>query len=1295
MKLRILLTTVALLCALIHPWAQDELQLRHIRTKGNVVKVVCSDAQGIVWLGTSSGLFSLPQLESRNPDSYQRPFPEANTSITRLCCDEQGRLWIRTLMGKVFLYDPQHSQLTEDTQTLLASRGIPVRGDFHIITDEDGNWWVAESNQLHWLEGGTGAVHSFRAAEEDRVMSVCHNDSLAAFQTERELCLFSLRDKAVVRRVPLPEGYQGSRYMMMTAEGKVYVWKSAELYCYDYAAGQWSEARTMPSYVTGVALDQRQRTWVSTQATGIFVYAPDGRQLHHLQHHAWDANSLQSDHVDMLHFERGTQTMWVAYAKGGLSVCSSRQENFLLRTIMDPEDRDATTDVLTFAPATQQGAMWVGLENRGVYLVGAQGAEHIVPEGFTTALHTAADGSLWAGFYLGGLLHRTADGHTARYLDGRSPYAIAEDEDGSLYLALLGQGVWHLNPRSGEAEDTHLTPKYAFDLKMHRRKLYAATTEGFFRRDADGAWEQVCKGSFHNVLIDAQDYIWLLGSEGRKGLTLFAPDGTPAAVPEDLKSAPLKNISMDRDGNVWIASPTELMRLRHDTEHPERLERSSFNIRSTEQEVFYNYHASEIDDDGCLWLGTTAGYQRIDTRGLLARTQQEATARRLVLGAVSVNDRQLSPGMPLNGREVLQSDIVYARELNLRHDENNLVIECSAPYAEGFDADQYYYQLRGLSDAWYPIKEMTIVLPNLPAGTYELFTRTQSAEPCQLLALHIAPPFWRSWWGWSGYLLMVAAAAYALFRYYRNKRAYRAQLRELQMQQQQQQQMNEMKLRFFTNISHDLRTPLSLIIGPVQELMGTIRDPEAAGTLQMVHRNASQLLALVNQILDFRRLEFGRERLVPAYGDIVALIGDICASFRLKAEKEQIRFTFTPAVEKVETVFDRDKTTKIMMNLLSNAFKFTRSGGAVGVTLDISDGQIIISVADTGMGIPDADKEHIFERFYQSETATRATAGSGIGLHIVREYVRLQGGEISVCDPPSGQGSVFRFNIPLRKQEPTQPAPQATAPAKAAATTDTANGEPASGRTTLLIVDDNVDLLSYISRSLGRDYAILTATNGQEAIEVLQRSDVDIIVSDVLMPEVSGLELCQRVKSDIETSHIPVVLLTAKTMTSDELKGLEAGADDYITKPFSMEILRQRIHNLLERGRDRHQRFAQEMNIEPSEITVTSLDEQFIARAIALVEQHISEPDYSVEQLSAEMGVHRAQLYKKLLHLTGKTPQLFIRILRLKRGRQLLLQSGLYVSEVAYKVGFNSPRNFSRYFKEEFGMTPKEFVNQQ
>lgn len=1214
--------------------AQQQFQFHHINTKGNAVKAIYCDGDGIIWLGTSSGLFSMPQMGSKNPNAYRRPFPYVDLSINDVSGDDMGQLWLRTQSKAVYIYNPKCNEFHTAGPSVFSEWGIDPNTDFYDSYEQESIVSILKGDGVYWVDRETGKK---------------------------------------LWRAPFPAGYHGGGKLKVGENGQTFLWHDVYLWEYDQNQKKWKQPIVLPSHVTCVAEDKRHCLWVSTQTTGVLLFDSEGRLLNHLQHTEWDANSLQSNHVDLIYYEPVKDAIWLGYNKGGLSVCYVSQESSLLKNIVDNSRKDANTDVLTFA-ATQDGkGMWVGLENRGIFLQESIQTKNIVSHGSVTSLYTGRNGELWAGIYLKGLLHKTADGKEAYFFEGKSPYALAEDGKGHLFVALLGDGVWQFDLESGRVSDSQLKPRYIFDLEYHQGTIYAASTEGFYKYDR-GSWTKICDGSFRKICIDKKQYIWLLGGEGWEGLTIISPKGQILETPYDLKSAPLKNMSIDSHGRVWIATPAELLMLRHQLGEDFKLERFSFNIIPHSHQVFYNYQASEITADGFLWLGTTTGYQVIDTKELVSQTKEKCTIKRLVMGALTINNTVISPGLPFNGRQLLKQDVVFTKELDLRYNENNLAIECALPYDSGFETDTYFYQLKGFSDVWYPMEGMTIVLPSLPPGDYDLLTRTQSSRESLLTTIHIDPPLWLTWWAFVIYLLILLLTVLFLVRYFKSKQAYKARLKEIKLQQKQQEQMNEMKLRFFTNISHDLRTPLSLIITPVEELLKRKDLGDERESLGIVHRNAENLLSLVNQILDFRRLESGQEKLQLSYGDVTVLVSDVCKSFILKAEKEQMHFSFEPVNEHIETMFDRDKTQKIMMNLLSNAFKFTPSGGRIIVRIATEQNEVVISVADTGVGLSDKDKERVFEQFYQSDETPTASMGSGIGLHIVREYVQLQGGDITVSDNPEGKGTVFRFTIPLRQDE------------------HASSGNGDLSLPLLLFADDNADMLAYMSKGLSEGYRVVTATNGRETLQLLEKEDVDIIVSDVMMPEMDGLELCRRVKTNIETSHIPVILLTAKALDSDELQGLEAGADDYVTKPFSMDILKQRIHNLIERGRDHHKRFVKEIDIEPSEITITSLDEQFIAKAISIVEEHISESEFGVEELSVEMGVHRAQLYKKLEHLTGKSPQQFIRILRLKRGRQLLEQSGLYVSEVAYRVGFNSPRIFSKYFKEEFGVTPKKFI---
>lgn len=385
-----------------------------------------------------------------------------------------------------------------------------------------------------------------------------------------------------------------------------------------------------------------------------------------------------------------------------------------------------------------------------------------------------------------------------------------------------------------------------------------------------------------------------------------------------------------------------------------------------------------------------------------------------------------------------------------------------------------------------------------------------------------------------------------------------------------------------------------------------------------------------------------------------------------------------------------------MMNLLSNAFKYNENSGTVMVNITSNEDNVNISVSDTGKGIPDSDKPHIFERFYQSGNRHHATMGCGIGLHIVREFVQMHEGTVVVEDNEP-RGTRFIVSLPIKRtldnseneQTPDQNGEISTdSNLEIPAVEDKTNDD----KPTILLVEDNVDFIDFMAKALSSDYRVLKANNGKEALDILNHDTVNIIISDVMMDQMDGLELCHAVKSDINTSHIPVILLTARTLAEDEMKGLESGADDYITKPFSMPILRQRINRLLDENRKSRDKFRRIPDISPSEITITPLDEQFLSDTIRIVEENMTNPDFSVEMLSANLGMHRTHLYKKLSCITGKTPIEFIRLIRLKRAAQYLAKSQLYISEIAYKVGFNNPRLLSKYFKEEYNMTPREYI---
>ncbi|MCR5454223.1 MAG: response regulator [Bacteroidales bacterium] len=1286
--LKVLIFALLLHCCSI-AWADGGIRLRHINTKGGEVHTVYGGEDGIVWLGMSSGLYSLPQLESSNPEGYSRSVTCSNLMINMISSDSKGRLWIRNNASTVSVYDPQSNHFEPYAGQLLRAKGINVSNECVVLADGKGSLWAMDGGQLYWYSEDNQDVTSYDVAPEGLLLDIHYNSQKLAVLSDSDICVFSIATRKLAGKIPLPDHLNDVQNFIMNEDGKIWIWQREALYCYNPKKNYWQSLGNMPSSITGVAEDGKGCLWVATRASGIYVYDCDSyKNKISLQHSAWDANSLLSNQVEMLYYNPKSQTIWIGYRKGGLSECSS-SDCYWTSVIPDSTRQDADTDVLTFAPCNDGDGMWVGLEKRGVYLWAHGRATPIVRGGSVTALYADADGSLWAGLYQQGLLHRSADGKETWYFEGESPYSIVKDSSKNVYVALLSKGVWKIDS-NGAVSDIGNGLKFIFDLQWKSGSLIAATSEGLWTTDFRNGWQKKLDGNYRDISIYQSRLILLAGGEGNEGITVLDSNYRTLEIPSELKKTSAKSISPDCNGNIWIATSSALVMLRPDSTQYGGWRRCSFDYNLDGKQFFFNNGAGIVDHDYILWMGTTAGFLRADTRRLVAQTADTTQECRLVLGSISINDNIISPSLPYNGRILLDGDVMYARSLSLHYDENNIVIECCKPCDGNTNAGKYYYRVEGLSDAWHAVDNNSIVLSNMHWGDYKVWTRSEFSRANMLIAIHISSPWWRTWWAYLVYAFVVASVAGVVIRYIAHKREYQYKIRELQMQREREAQLNDMKMNFFTNISHDLRTPLTLIINPLNDLVSSTDNPDTAATLQIMQRNANQLLSLVNQTLDLRRLEYGQEQLALAYGDIVALAGGICHNFGKQAEIQKIDFKMEPSAPHIFTMFDSDKTSKILMNLLSNAFKFTAAGGSIVVTISNKESDISISVADTGSGIPDSEKSKIFERFYQTESGNRASGGSGVGLHIVREYVRMQGGDISVTDNPQGQGTVFSFTIPVKAQDIIIEDNNNSQNAAPSTDENMEDENPMPRKTSVMVIDDNADMLAYVGKALSGEYDVATASNADEAFDMLQNDDYDIIISDVMMPGTDGMEFCRRIKGDIRTSHIPVILLTAKALTSDELQGLESGADDYITKPFSVQILIQRVHNIVERSRLLHERFAKGVDIEPSDITVTSVDQQFIAQAIAIVEQNIGDSTFSIEQLSSELGMHRAQLYRKLMHITGKTPQQFVRILRLKRGRQLLQQSGMYVSEVAYKVGFNSPRIFSKYFKEEFGVTPKE-----
>ena len=692
----------------------------------------------------------------------------------------------------------------------------------------------------------------------------------------------------------------------------------------------------------------------------------------------------------------------------------------------------------------------------------------------------------------------------------------------------------------------------------------------------------------------------------------------------------------------------------------------------------------------------------------------------------------------------IRKSLHLERKIEMKYNHTPFSIAVSAMLPTLTQKIVYLYRLKGEGDEWLHIPHNLIHFMGMPSGkhTLEVVAMIPGGPPSEVATLDIIvkPPFWLSTWANVCYLLLLLGAGYIYVVHLKRKQRQKIAMQQMEMELRQQVEMEENKIRFFTNISHDLKTPLTLVMAPLEKTLGFDLERKVRTELEVAWRNARILYDEIVHLLDFRRLDVGAEKLNIAHGDMVSFVQRTVDSFKYYALGKNITTTLKINVASMEMDFDENKMRRIITNLLSNAHKFNKQNGSSVVSLRKVTGSqsppsppptpprgreavrmemptpipmqgedyMELQVADTGRGISAEGKKHIFERFFQVDGDSEYI-GTGIGLHIVHEYVLMHGGSITVEDNHP-EGTIFTVRIPIIRESgsaaggETDKRQSADGKAVGGAYQDgmlqdgwggaSSDGEEVEKVTdTLLIVEDNSDVREFLQRSLEDRYRILTAANGLEAVDILEggEENVSLLISDVMMPVMNGLQLCNFVKTNINYSHIPVILLTAKSSESDIIQGLKDGADDYITKPYSLKILELRIRKLLDWKSATLQKIAKGMDLKPSDITVSSLDAELVEKTIRVIEENMSNIDFSVVQLGKEVGLTRGHLYKKLMAITGKSPLELIRIIRLKRGHSLLEQGKSNISEVAADVGF-SAKQFSKYFKEEYGCLPSEFL---
>jgi signal transduction histidine kinase/ligand-binding sensor domain-containing protein/DNA-binding response OmpR family regulator len=1284
-----------------------------------------------------------------------------NDDINKLFEDPDGRMWVLSYSGldvydpktETFRHDPMPLLSSMGIQDRnISDIRRDKKGNYWFVHRTQGIFRLdgktREHLRFHHLESDTTSLHSNSLAEliEDK------NGDFWFLHTDGVIEKFDATNLKVVYRSRILANYNHmavlSYAMSMDADDDLWIYvtdRNRGVYMFESKTGRLTHIhrnstpiRLNIDIVHGIVVDNQNMIWVATDHGGINLIHKKKKSVQYLLHSDQDEQSLSQNSINVL-YKDDDGIIWAGSFKEGISYYHENIIRFpIFKTIPGDASSIPFDDINCFAE-DEKGNIWIGTNGGGlIYFNRANNTfrqylhDPANPQSLSTNVIVSLcydhDHKLWIGTYYGGMncydgnrfiRYKHNPGDTTTISDD-SIWEIFEDSKHQLWVGTMGGGIDVLGPdrkrirgygtRYLNTIHANYIPAFMEDSD---KNIWIGTGYGIeFLNTTTGKFthylsepnndKSVSNNSILSIIEDSRGVIWI-GTHG--GLNLFDKKSKTfrAFTADDgLPHNSIFTVVEDINHNIWLGTPNGLSNLVIDKNAKDSIVFTIHNYDHSDglQKKQFNENAAMKTWKDEIVFGGASGFNLFNPNDI--RINQ--TKPRIAITGLQILNKDVGIGQEINGRKILDRVIAETDELILRHKDNVFSIEFAALSYFHPQRSKYRYRLKGFDRSWVTVdaSQRKATYTNLDPGDYVFQVKASNNdgvwnEEGIEMRITVLPPFWRTRTALVIYILLILGALMVTRKLIQQRERLKFAIEQERQEVQRIHELDMMKIKFFTNVSHEFRTPLTLILTPIERLIKKTTDPVQLTQFQLIHRNAKRLLNLVNQLLDFRKMEVQEIKFNPSEGDVVAFIKDTVASFSDLSEKKNIKLEFQTSVQQLETIFDQDKLEKILFNLLSNAFKFTQEKGVVSVQLkliDVSSEPFLqIEVSDTGIGIPEDKLDKVFERFFQSDLPkSMVNQGSGIGLSITREFVKAHGGNVRV-ESQVGKGTNFIVVLPVKDVGVSHETTEVELLTPVENNLSVAPDGKGSRLPTLLLIEDNEDFRFYLKDNLSLHYRVIEARNGKDGLQQALAALPDLIVSDVMMPEMNGIELCRRIKTDKNISHIPVILLTARTAEEQKLEGFESGADDYITKPFSFEILQSRIKNLIHQREQFHKEFRQKIDVKASTVTITSLDEKLIQNAIKCVENKIADPDFSVEELSHELGMSRVHLYKKLQALTGKSPLEFIRSIRLQHAAQLLEKSQLTVSEVAYKVGFNNPKYFAKYFKEEFQVLPSAYAS--
>ena len=1331
----------------------------------NYVVSITQDKQGFLWFATEEGLNKFDG--TRFITYYKNDLPHNNQGITgnelnRVYADSKRPIiWIATQRDGLNAYN-------YDEQTFTAYQHNPENPHSLITNDvtdispstqnDDGLWVSTYYRGIEYLNINNG---QFTHYNRSTVPSLPSNqtwtvldggdNNLYIGHVGSGFSIFSLKDKSVKNfqnETGNPTSLPGNDVfcIIKDANGNIWLGTNNGLALYNAANDNFITFRnnkndkyaTLCSRILSIRQLKDNRLWIASELNGIAILnlkqgmflSPEELSIEYIQE-GDDSRSLSNASARCI-FQDSFDNIWIGTWGGGINFISSKPPLFttLSYSPIPNNENSLNNKVASSLCMDRQGRIWIGTDGGGINVF--EGEKRIaiykkesgdIPSNFILASLQDSKGNLWFGSYQGGISYYDSRNKRFRSISlmGQSNLdvrTIYEDAQHNIWVGYSG-GIVVLNPLTMKiiqhynTDNSELHSDFIRSIAQDEKGRFWIGTFGdglgiytpnlqkiktFTQRDG------FCSNTINQIIQDKQKRMWIGTGEGL--VCFLSTDELNYKTyqrKDGLINTNICAITEDKKGNIWFSNNKDI------------------SCYVTNKGCFYNYdHSDDVpagsfssscvtqSKNGQIYFGSINGVCCFNPD--ITMNEQPAPA------AVVTEMKILGRLSNLENNDMI-INLSKGQNVELSHAQNSFGLTFNVQNYSLVNQVEYVYMLKGLENSWYTVNENnSVTFRNIPPGKYEFLIKARIhnqkwPEEATSLTIRINPPLWLTWWAKLIYILVSISITYLILHVYKKKLDLESLYTLEKKNHEQEQELNQERLRFYTNITHELRTPLTLILGPLEDMQKEASLPaKQAQKLSVIHQSALRLLNLINQILEFRKTETQNKKLCVSKGNIAPLIYEIGLKYKELNQNTKIDFRIQIEKEEMFLFFDKEIITIVLDNLISNAIKYTEQGC---VTLSLHQtmrnevAYTEIKVSDTGYGISAEALPHIFDRYYQ-ESGKHQASGTGIGLALVKNLVTLHEGEIR-AESIQNEGSTFYISLLTDNIYPNALHADSTEPVQEEMNQNTEleysqEATLDTSKPILLIVEDNEEIQKYIVESFTDSFEVITANNGEEGKQQALSRIPDIVVSDIMMPVMDGITLCKQLKDDVRTSHIPIILLTAKDSLQDKEEGYEVGADSYLTKPFSASLLRSRINNLLDSRKKLVAQFqaqstpGSQIDLSEKRIVIaealSKLDNEFIEKITLLIEENLSSEKIDINYLSDKMCMSGSTLYRKMKALTGLSTNEYIRKVKMKNAERLLLEGKFNISEIAYKVGMNSTGYFRQCFKEEFGLSPSDYLKQ-